>query len=164
VNHINEHSGQSIRWKCPPPASTQWSQMVTPALMTFPLKSNQVRIKHFRRPSMSWIFVSYTLRCITPQISKYKARDDPGPLWWSYDTMIHLMQFPLVISRCNITFSVFWLSHGSVATLITWGGSCLVSHVPFISKSISENCIKIRWFLTKLQTKISWLLFMAHDV
>jgi len=33
-----------------------------------------------------------------------------------------------------------------------------------ISKSTSENCIKIRWFLTKLETKISWLLFMAHDV
>jgi len=32
------------------------------------------------------------------------------------------------------------------------------SHVPFISKSNSENCIKISWFLTKLRTKISWLL------
>jgi len=31
-------------------------------------------------------------------------------------------------------------------------------------KSNSENCIKIRWFLTKLQTKIRWLLFMAHGV
>ena len=33
------------------------------------------------------------------------------------------------------------------------------SHVSFILKSNSENCIKIRWFLTKLQTKLSWLLF-----
>ena len=33
------------------------------------------------------------------------------------------------------------------------------SHVSFISKSNSENYIEIRWFLTKLQTKISWLLF-----
>ena len=38
------------------------------------------------------------------------------------------------------------------------------SHVWFISKSNSENCIEIRYFLTKLQTKISWLLFMAHGV
>ena len=37
-------------------------------------------------------------------------------------------------------------------------------HVSFILKSKSENCIKIRWFLRKLQTKTSWLLFMAHGV
>jgi len=34
------------------------------------------------------------------------------------------------------------------------------SHVSFISKSNIGNCIKIRWFWTKLQTKISW--FHAH--
>jgi len=33
------------------------------------------------------------------------------------------------------------------------------SHVSFISKSNSENYIEIDSFLTKLQTKISWLLF-----
>jgi len=38
------------------------------------------------------------------------------------EAMIHLMQCSLVISRCNITFSVFWLSQGSVATVIRWGG------------------------------------------
>jgi len=38
------------------------------------------------------------------------------------------------------------------------------SHVSFISKSNSENYIEVRWFLTKLQTKISWLLFVAHGV
>jgi len=32
-------------------------------------------------------------------------------------------------------------------------------HVSFILESDSENYIKIREFLTKLQTKISWLLF-----
>jgi len=31
-------------------------------------------------------------------------------------------------------------------------------------KSNSANCMKIHSFLTKLQTKISWLLFMAHGV
>jgi len=40
----------------------------------------------------------------------------------------------------------------------------ILSHVPFISKSISENCIKIHCFLTNLQTKISWLLFIAQGV
>jgi len=38
------------------------------------------------------------------------------------------------------------------------------SHVSFISKSSSEKCIKSVDFLTKLQTKICWLLFMAHGV
>jgi len=33
------------------------------------------------------------------------------------------------------------------------------SHVPFIYKSNSENCIQICGFLTKLPTKTSWLLF-----
>jgi len=28
----------------------------------------------------------YTLCCLTHQISKCKAHDDPGSLWWSYDT------------------------------------------------------------------------------
>jgi len=56
-----------------------------------------------------------------------------------------------------------WLSQGSVATLIMWGGWRSYSQ-PFISKSNGEKGIKIRWFLTKLQTKISWLLFMAHGV
>jgi len=34
---------------------------------------------------------------------------------------IHLMQFTLVISHCNITFPLFRHSH-SVATLLRWGG------------------------------------------
>jgi len=38
------------------------------------------------------------------------------------EAMIHLMEFSLVISRCNITFSVFLLSQGSVAMLIRWCG------------------------------------------
>jgi len=54
----------------------------------------------------------------------------------------------------------FRLSQGSVATLIRWGGwseAHIPSHVSFISKSNSENCIEIRWFLMKLQTKyVGW--------
>jgi len=116
--------------KCPRPACTHdlrcplcWSIAV---LMLSWSKPNQVCIKHFHRSSMSWSFVSYTHCCTTPKISKFKAHDDPGPLWWSYD---HLMQFSLVISRCNITFSVFWVSQGSVATLIRWGGWSWYCHI-----------------------------------
>jgi len=42
---------------------------------------------------------------------------------------IDLMQFSLVISHCNITFSLFQLSQGSVATLIRWGEWSLYRHV-----------------------------------
>jgi len=34
------------------------------------------------------------------------------------ETVIHLMQLPLVIFHCNITVLVFSLSQGSVATLL----------------------------------------------
>jgi len=43
------------------------------------------------------------------------------------EAMVHLIQFSLVISRCNITFSVFWFSQGNVATLIRrdgWSSYC----------------------------------------
>jgi len=73
------------------------------------------------------------------------------------------MQFSLVISPCNITFWVFWISQGIVATLIRWGRWSSY-YAPFISKSTSENCINIRWFLTKTQTKIVWSFSMAHRV
>jgi len=40
-----------------------------------------------RRSSMSQVlFHARIAACITPQISKCKAHDDPGPLRWSYDT------------------------------------------------------------------------------
>jgi len=53
---------------------------------------------------------------------------------------------------------------GSVATLIRWGGWSSYRHVSFIVNSNSENCIKIRWFFTKLQTKISWLHYSWFTV
>jgi len=117
-------SGESCKWtfmpehvfKVPTPSMhILWSQMVTPASMMFLSKSKQVCIKRFRRSSMSWMFVSYTLCCITPHMSKCKAHDDPGPHWWSYDIRD-------AIFFGNITFWVFWLSQGSVTTLIRWGG------------------------------------------
>jgi len=37
------------------------------------------------------------------------------------------------------------------------------SHVQFFSKSNSENGIKICYYLTKLQTKLSWLLFYGSQ-
>ena len=38
------------------------------------------------------------------------------------EAVIHLMWFSLEVSRCNVTFSTFWLLQGSVATLMRWGG------------------------------------------
>jgi len=47
---------------------------------------------------------------------------------------------------------------GGLGRAVTWV-KFIPSHLSFILKSNSENCIKIRWFLRKLQTKISWFLF-----
>jgi len=38
------------------------------------------------------------------------------------EAVMHLMLFSLAVFRCNIIFSAFWLSQGSVATLIRQGG------------------------------------------
>ena len=132
-----------------------WSQMVMPASMMFRSKSKQVCIKRFCRSSMSWIFVSHTLCCITPRISKCKAHDDPGPLWWSYGTYDTFF----VISSCNITFSVFWLSQGSVATLIRSGGWSLHCHICRSFLNLWVKTALKSLFFTKLQTKISWPRF-----
>jgi len=142
--------------------STTRSQMVTRALMTFRSKSKQLCIKRFRRSSISWIFVSHTLCCITPQISKYKAHDDPGPLWWSYDTSdaIFLGDMPLWYYMFGVLSFTRYCSNINYVKWVKF----ILPHVPFISNSNSENCIKIRWCLTKLQTKISWLRCMAHGV
>ena len=40
----------------------------------------------------------------------------------------------------------------------------ILSHMPFIFKSNSEDCFKICWFLMKLWRKISWGLFHFHTV
>jgi len=135
MNHRNEYPGQSMCSKCPPPACThdlRWSHQHR---WCSGQSQYGVYIKHFRRSSMSWIFVSCTLCCITPQLSTCKAYDDPGPLWWS---MIHLMQFSLMISHCNITFSSFRISQGCVATLIRWGGWSSYCHMcrSFLNRSV----------------------------
>jgi len=82
------------------------------------------------------------------------------------EAMIHLNAiFSLVISRCNITFSVFWFSQCSAATLIKWGGwssYCYTCH-SFLNLSL-KTALKSVNFFTKLQTKISWQLFIAHSV
>jgi len=68
------------------------------------------------------------------------------------------MQFSSVISHCNITFLLFWLSQGSVATLITWGGYLHMYRSSLILTV--KTALKFVDFFTKLQTKISWLHFL----
>ena len=61
------------------------------------------------------------------------------------EAMIHLMQFSLIISRCNnITFSLFGLSQGSVATLIRWDGwSSYVTRAAHLKKNLTvETALK----------------------
>jgi len=66
------------------------------------------------------------------------------------EAMIYLMQFSLVISRCNITCSVFWLSQGSVATLIRWGGwnSYIYVYRSFVNLTV-KTALKSVDFLTR---------------
>jgi len=71
IDGFIKRSGESYKWtfmsehafKVSITSMHRWSQMVTPALMTFQSKSKQVCIKHFCRSSMWWIFVSCTLCC-----------------------------------------------------------------------------------------------------
>jgi len=75
------------------------------------------------------------------------------------EAMIHLMQFSSVISRCNITFSVFWLSQGSIATLIRWDGWSSYCHT---CRSLLNLPLKsVDLWQSYTQKKISWLLFMG---
>jgi len=67
------------------------------------------------------------------------------------------MQFSLVISHCNITFLLLRLSQGSVATVVRWGEWSSYRHMYRSSLILT---VKIHWFFTKLQTKISWLRFL----
>jgi len=74
----------------------------------------------------------------------------------------NLMHVMAKLKLCSHAFSVFRLSQGSVTALIRWGGWSSYLHMyRSISKSNSEteNYIEIRWFLTKLQTKIIQILF-----
>jgi len=61
------------------------------------------------------------------------------------EAMIHLMQLSLVISRCIIAFSVFWLSQGSVGTLIRWGGWSSCGHIchSFLNLSLKTESVDI---------------------
>jgi len=112
---------------CPPPVRTHlrcsrhWSIRSVADVMA------KVKTSLRQALSMSWIFVSYTHCCMTPQISKFKTHHNNRLLWWS----LHLMQFSLVISHCNMALSVFWLSHDSVATLISWNVHTITCAVHF---------------------------------
>jgi len=76
------------------------------------------------------------------------------------EARIHLMQFSLVISRCNITFSMLWLLQGSVATLIRWGGWTSYLHMwrSFLSLTV-KTVLKSVDFWRSYRKKISWFLF-----
>ena len=105
--------------KCSPPASTHdltrsrhWSIV---ASITFCSKSTQVCVRHFCRSQMSQIFVLYTHCCTTPKFYNLQVHFDEA-------YMMHLMRFSSVICHCNITFSLFRRSQGSVATWTGWVG------------------------------------------
>jgi len=59
---------------------------------------------------------------------------------------------------------LFRLSQGSVAALIRWGGWNYTVTCHSFSNLTVKMVLKLADFLMKLQTKISWLLFMAQGV
>jgi len=148
--------------KCPPPARTldlRWSlHWSVAASITFCLESTQVRIKRFWRSQMSLIFVSYTHCCITPQILWLQVHFDEV-------YTIHLLQFSLVMTHCNITFSLFRLSQGSVATLIRWGAWSLYYHMYRSSLNLTvKTALKFVDFSRNYGQKWVGSFFMAHGV
>jgi len=90
MNHINEHSFHGICSKCPPSSCThdlRWSHHWSIAASIIVL----VKVKPSLHGVFSQVFDVMILSFIhallynTPN-KKFKAHDDPGPLWWSYDT------------------------------------------------------------------------------
>ena len=123
------NSFQSIHLQSPPPARTNLMISESDGPANRSVDDVLVKVK----PNPHQAFSHFTgHRCheslfrTTPEISKYKAHDYPGRLRWIYG---QLMQFSLVIFRCSIIFSAFWLSQGSAATLIRWGGWSSYSHM-----------------------------------
>jgi len=127
MNHINEHSFKRTCSKCHHQhvhrLSLHWS--VTALIMS------ELKVTPSLHQALLQDVAITNHCCISPQINRFKAHNDSGPLWWSYDTFDAIS---LVISHCNITFSVNWLSLGSVATIIMWGGWSSYRHIT-------------RWFL-----------------
>jgi len=81
------------------------------------------------------------------------------------ETVIHLMQLSLVISHCNITFLVFWLSQGHVATFITWGGWSSYCQMcrSFLNLTV-KNALKSVDFWQSYRQKWTGSFFMARSV
>ena len=74
------------------------------------------------------------------------------------------MQFSLVISHCNITFLLFRLSQGSVATLIRWGGWSSYCHMYRSSLILTvKTALKSVDFSRSDRQKIG-SVFTAHGV
>ena len=86
MNHENQKFSSEHVFKVSTTSAHTWSQTVTSLVAVASImsrwKSDQVCIKHFHRSLTSWI-VSYLHCCITPEISKFKAHDGRGPLWWN---------------------------------------------------------------------------------
>ena len=93
--------------------SRHWS---IAASITLCSKSTQVCVKRFCRSQMSQICFVNALLHDTPEFYNLQVH-------FNEEYTIHLIPFSLVISHCyNITFSLFWISQRSVATLIRWRG------------------------------------------
>ena len=85
-------------------------------------------------------------------------------LWNCQCNLIQITAINMYLAlKAEVVFTCifgFWLSQGSVAALIRWGGWSSYCHMCRLSLNLTmKTSLKSNWFLTKLHRKISWLLF-----
>jgi len=78
-------------------------------------------------------------------------------------TLVHfdLVQFSLAISPCNVTFSVFWLSQDSVATLIRsdgWSSHCHMCR-SFLNLSVKSALKSVDFWQSYKQKQVGSFLW-----
>jgi len=148
--------------KCPPPArihdlrrSRHWS---IAASIMFYSESTQVCVKRFWRSDVTNLCFVHALLHNNPKFYNVQVHFDEA-------YTIHLMQFSMVISHCNITFSLFRISQGSVATLIKeWSSYSPMYRSPLnLTMKTALKSVLIFHEVTD-KNKISWFIFVAHGV
>jgi len=86
--------------------------------------------------------------------------------WW-LDSAIGLVYVSVCVSQqyqTKWTLPTPWTTKNSPLILSVILTKSTNLNAIFTARSNRENCLKIRWLLTNLQTKLSWLLSMAHGV
>ena len=74
-------------------------------------------------------------------------------LWTHNDFLSRRMRYPVWIHCCKRPNYDFWISQGSVATLLKWGRQTIVIYVKFLRDVPYEKIIEIDQCFTELLKK-----------